>query len=258
MIVIDGQKYFVFLEDNVMKLMKRIVSIALCAVLLVSAACMMVSCNDDEATPIDTINGVAPAEACFVAFAQLVAEEHYHVTVDANIMINALVTTVPVGVDGFYDYTLDGDNMHYKFTDKDLLFIDNAKLLSIFSGYDKEVWYVDGVRYAIAEDGTPKADKSGRKPSNVVDKIIDTIESSDRSDAACYEQDGEKFVMLTVTLDEFGAGEVGCKVFIDGNGDITRAVVEGKLYGIGVKLTMNFAYDNVPAIEVPEDMLALA
>ena len=236
--------------------MKRIISIVMSAVIILSALCL-VSC-DEKATPIDSINGMSAKEACELGFERLGEKETYHVSVDAELRLNLLVASIPVGIDEFYVNTTDGEDMHYKFTDKDLLFIDNAKLLSIFSGYDKEVWYVDGVRYAIAEDGTPKADKSGRKPSNVVDKIIDTIESSDRSDAACYEQDGEKFVMLTVTLDEFGAGEVGCKVFIDGNGDITRAVVEGKLYGIGVKLTMNFAYDNVPAIEVPEDMLALA
>ena len=236
--------------------MKRIISIVMSAVIILSALCL-VSC-DEKATPIDSINGMSAKEACELGFERLGEKETYHVSVDAELRLNLLVASIPVGIDEFYVNTTDGEDMHYKFTDKDLLFIDNAKLLSIFSGYDKEVWYVDGIRYAIAEDGTPKADKSGRKPSNVVDKIIDTIESSDRSDAACYEQDGEKFVMLTVTLDEFGAGEVGCKVFIDGNGDITRAVVEGKLYGIGVKLTMNFAYDNVPAIEVPEDMLALA
>lgn len=236
--------------------MKRVISIVMSAVIILSALCL-VSC-DEKATPVESINGMSAQEACDLGFERLGEKETYHVSVDAELRLNLLIASIPVGIDEFYVNTTDGENMHYKFTEEDLLFIDNAKLLSIFSGYDKEVWYVDGVRYGISEDGTPKVDKSGRKPSNVVDKIIDTIESSDRSDAACYEQDGEKFVMLTVTLEEFGAGEVGCKVFIDENGDITKALVDGKLYGIGIKLTMNFEYENIPAIEVPEDMLALA
>ena len=235
-----------------MKLMKRIVSIALCAVLLVSAACMMVSCNDDEATPIDTINGVAPAEACFVAFAQLVAEEHYHVTVDANIMINALVTTVPVGVDGFYDYTLDGDNMHYKFTDKDLLFIENEKLLSLFAGYDKEVWYVDGVRYSVTTDGRKVIGE--KVPSNIVGKVIDTITADIPTDPECYEKDGEQYVLMKVTLEEYSAEPMDCRIYLNKNFEVYKAEVSGNLYGLDVVLTMNFEYESFAPVTVPANV----
>lgn len=234
-----------------MKFTKRIVSVALCAVLLLSAALMMVSC-DEEATKIETINGVKPQEACFVAFAQLVAEDSYHVTVDANIMINALVATIPVGVDGFYDYTLDGANMHYKFTDKDLLFIDNEKLLSLFKGYDKEVWYVDGVRYSVTASGEKVI--GDKVPSNIVSKIIDKITADIPDSPECYEADGEQYVLMKVTLEEFSAEPMNCRIFLNESFEVYKAEVEGNLYGFDIVLAMNFDYNNFAPVTVPANV----
>ena len=231
--------------------MKRVLSIALSVLIVFSTLCCMVSC-DEKVTPIDSINGMSAAEACDLGLERLSEKERYYVSVDAELRLNVLVATIPVGIEDFYVNTTDGEDMHYKFTDEDLLFIDNAQLLSIFSGYDKEVWYVDGVRYGISQEGIMKVDESGRKPSNVVDKIIEAITSADNSGAQCYEQGGEQYILMTVTLEEFEAGEVDCKIYVDGNGDITRAVVEGALFGVGVSLTMNFEYDDVPEIVAPE------
>ena len=251
MTVTHGQKYFKLKRNNVMKLGKRIISIALCAVLLVSTVCMMVSCND-EAKPIETINGVSPMEACFVSFAQLASEDSYHVSVDAKIMINAVVTTIPVGVDEFYDYTLDGDNMHYKFTDQDLLFIENEKILSLFSGYDKEVWYVDGVRYSITADGQKVI--GNKVPSNIVGKVIDTITADIPEAPECYEQDGEQYVLMKVSLEEFSAEPMDCRIFINEDFKVYKAEVEGNLYGFDVVLAMNFEYGSFAPVTLPANV----
>jgi len=232
--------------------MKRILSVILSVVVLLSALCL-VSC-DEKAVPVESINGMTGEEACMVAFANLAMTEKYHVSVDAKLLFNVMVASVPVGIDGFYDYTLDGEDMHYKFTDKDLLFIDNEKLLSIFAGYDKEVWYVDGVRYSINSEGEKVLDDSGRKPSNVVDKIINTITADAPKAVECYEVDGEQFVLMQVELEEFNAGLVNCRVFIDDNNEVTKAEVDGKLYGVNVVLTMNFEYDGIEGVSAPKNI----
>ncbi len=229
---------------------KRILSILLSAVLILSAL-TLVSC-DEQATAIESINGMSAREVCDEGFEKLKETERYEVKVDAELGINVLVATVPIGIDDFYVNTTDGDNMHYKFTEEDLMFIDNATLLSLFSGYDREVWYVDGVRYSIDPDGNKNIDDSGRKPSNVVDKIIDAITDEDTKYDACYEQNGEQYVLLTMSLEDFGAENVACKVFVTPSGDITRAEVDGELYGFKISLTLNFNYGDIAPIEVPE------
>ena len=231
-----------------MKHMKRIISLVLCAVVLVSAICM-VSCDEKE-KQVETINGVTPQAACTVAFANLVAEDSYHVSVDATILINALVATIPVGVEEFYDYTIDGKDVHFKFTDKDLLFIDNEKLLSLFSGFDKEVWYVDGVRYSITSDGRKVI--GSNTPSNIIGKIIDKITADIPEEPTCFvTAEGEQYILLTVTLEEYSAEPMDCRIYLNEAFDVTKAEVTGNLYGFDVSLAMNFEYENFAPITVP-------
>ena len=234
-----------------MKHMKRIISLALCAVVLLSAICMA-SCDEKE-KQVESIYGVTPEAACVVAFANLVAEDSYHVSVDATIMLNALVTTIPVGVEEFYDYTIDGKDVHFKFTDKDLLFIDNAKLLSLFSGFDKEVWYVDGVRYSITSDGRKVI--GNNTPSNIIGKIIDRITADIPEEPTCYmTAEGEQYILLTVTLEEYSADPMDCRIYLNEEFEVYKAEVSGNLYGFDVVLAMNFDYDNFAPITVPANV----
>ena len=237
--------------------MKRIISIVMSAVIILSALCL-VSC-DEKATPIDSINGMSAKEACELGFERLGEKETYHVSVDAELRLNLLVASIPVGIDEFYVNTTDGEDMHYKFTDKDLLFIDNAKLLSIFSGYDKEVWYVDGVRYSVNTEGEKVVDDSGnRQPSNVVEKIVNTITEEELNTALAYTKDGETYVLVTMNIEEFGIGVVTCKIFLDGSGRLSSVILDGNLYTFGAVVALNFEYDSVDKVAAPTDFLPVS
>ncbi|MBQ8850516.1 MAG: hypothetical protein IJ011_09315 [Clostridia bacterium] len=234
--------------------MKRILSAVLCALLLLSALCF-VSC-ESEPEVIESINGMSAKQAAAEGLKKLDESERYRVTVDGEIQLNALVATIPVGIDNFYENTTDGDNMHYKFTDEDLLFIDNEQLFSLLKGYDKEVWYVDGTRYSINTAGEKVIDDSGdRKPSDVISKIVDSISEEELNTAVAYTKDGDEYILITVNIEEFNVGTVACKVFLSDTGAMEKATLEGTLYGLGVVLTLNFEYGDIAKITAPENFV---
>lgn len=233
--------------------MKKVLSIVLSAVILLSALCF-VSC-DSEPEIAETINGMKAKDAVAMALKKLEETERYRVIVDAEIKVNAIVTSISAGkIENFYENTTDGDNMHYKFTDEDLLFIDNEQIFSLIKGYDKEVWYVDGTRYSVNTAGENVVDDSGdRKPSNVVEKMIDSISEEELNSAVAYLDNGQAYVLVTINIEEFNVGAVSCKIFLNESNQLSEVILEGNLYGLGAVVTLNFEYGNVANVTAPKD-----
>ena len=231
--------------------MKKIISIALSAIIVLSALCF-VSC-DSEPELVDTINGMTVKEAVVMALEQLKNESRYRVIVDADVKLNAVITSVSLGsLDNFYENTTDGDNMHYKFTDEDLAFIDNEQIFSLIKDFDKEVWYVDGTRYGISSDGEKIIDDSGdRKPSNVIAKMVDSISASEIESAVAYLDDGETYIIVNVNIEEYNVGATSCKLFLNDDNKLSTAILEGNLYGLSIDLTLSFEYGAMAQIKAP-------
>ena len=229
--------------------MKKILCAILSAVILLSALCF-VSC-DSEPELVDSINGMTAKEAATAALEKLKEKETYRVTVDAELFVVGL----SIGsVKNFYENTTDGANMHYKFTDEDIAFVDTDQVLSMLKGYDKEVWYVDGVRYSINTAGEKVVDDSGnRQPSNVVEKMIDSITDAELDSALAYTKDGETYVLVTINIEEFNIGVVTCKIFLDKDGQLSSVILDGNLYTFGAVVTLNFEYGKVDKVNAPKD-----
>lgn len=234
--------------------MKKLLCIVLSVVILLSMLCLA-SC-DSEPELVDSINGMTAKEAASAALERLKESETYSVTVDAELFVVGL----SIGsVKNFYANTTDGNNMHYKFTDEDIAFVDTDQVLSMLKGYDKEVWYVDGVRYSVNTEGERVVDNSGnRQPSNVVEKMVNTITEEELNTALAYAKDGESYVLVTMNIEEFGIGVVTCKIFLDGSGRLSSVIMDGNLYTFGAVVTLNFAYDNVEKVKAPENFLPIS
>ena len=234
--------------------MKKLLCIVLSAMVLLSTLCF-VSCDSDPEL-VDSINGMTAKEAASAALEKLKESETYSVTVDAELFVVGL----SIGsVKNFYENTTDGNNMHYKFTDEDIAFVDTDQVLSMLKGYDKEVWYVDGVRYSVNTEGEKVVDDSGnRQPSNVVEKIVNTITEEELNTALAYTKDGETYVLVTINIEEFGIGVVTCKIFLDGSGRLSSVILDGNLYTFGAVVALNFEYDRVDKVAAPTDFLPVS
>ena len=129
----------------------------------------------------------------------------------------------------------------------------------MLKGYDKEVWYVDGVRYSVNTEGEKVVDDSGnRQPSNVVEKIVNTITEEELNTALAYTKDGETYVLVTMNIEEFGIGVVTCKIFLDGSGRLSSVILDGNLYTFGAVVALNFEYDSVDKVAAPTDFLPVS
>ena len=233
--------------------MKKVLSVILSALILLSALCFA-SC-DSEPEIAETINGMKAKDAVAMALEKLENTERYRVTVDGEIKVNAIVTNISAGkIENFYENTTDGDNMHYKFTDEDLLFIDNEQIFALLKGYDKEVWYVDGTRYSVNTAGEKVVDDSGdRKPSNVVEQMIASISEEELNSAVAYLDNGKAYVLVTINIEEFDIGTVSCKIFLNSSNQLSEVILEGNLYGLGAVVTLNFEYGDVSKVTAPEN-----
>ena len=218
--------------------MKKILCAVLSALILVSALCF-VSC-ESEPELMDTINGMSAKDAVKTAMENLKNTEKYSMDVDAELFLIGL----SIGkINDFYTNTKYGDDMHYKFTDADLGFINNEQIFSLFSDFDKEVWYVNGTRFSITADGEERIDANNNvRPTDVVSMIIDTISESELNTAQAYSKDDEQYVLMTINVEEYNIGVVTCKIYLNSSNRFTNIILDGNLYGLGATVTINFKY----------------
>lgn len=249
--------------------MKRILSITLSVILILSALCLT-SCSR-EPSDIGVINGMDGRQVCESILDNLKSTDRYRVDMDVELGLGVLFITIPAKLDDMCVSEFDGDNIHYKFTDEGLLFIDNKTLASMVGSEFREAWYVDGTAYKITfYDEAFKHDYDPNKEDmGFTTMLVEEIEAfllRDDAEFNCYEdKEGNTYVEFTMTegatLSGFETGATLCRVYTDGK-QIEKISVDFDVFGVkaaafnvadfsGV-VTMNFEYDESCEVSAPE------
>ena len=242
--------------------MKRVLSILLITVILISTL-SLVSCG--SAREVDDINGKSAEEAYFDAMALINEGQRYEVVVDMKVTVKLLFIPIPIGVDGFYFYSYDGDNEHHGLTEEGEEFLNND-LISTFapdmlSGYDKEIWYVDGMCYQISSDGEKSKFASDTSPviRSELEREVNIILQNDIAEATCYKKGGQYYFELTLEgydtrLDVIGATKEVYTIYFDEDGYIETINVVCEAEDYTSTLTMHYTYDGLAPITAPADV----
>ena len=228
--------------------MKRILSITLSVILILSALCLT-SCSR-EPSDIGVINGMDGRQVCESILDNLKSTDKYQVDMDVELGLGVLFITIPAKLDDMCVSEFDGENMHYKFTDEGLLFIDNKTLASMVGSEFREAWYVDGTAYKITfYDEAVKHDYDPNKEDmGFTTMLVEEIEAfllRDDAEFNCYEDkegntyveftDGKQIEKISVDFDVFGVKAAAFNV-----ADFSGVV------------TMNFEYDGSCEVSAPE------
>ena len=242
--------------------MKRVLGIVLAAVLLLSTL-SLVSCSSVQ--EVDSINGKTAKEAYFDAMELIHESERYEVVVDMSISFNLLFIPIPVDINGFYFYSYDGANEHHGLTEAGDEFINNDFMQTVapdtLSGYDKELWYVDGIFYQITSSGEKlkyTADSNPIRRSDLESEVNEILEH-DIAEATCYKQGDQYFFELILTgndvrldIDNTTEEEI-YRVYFDEKGYIDTIDVESKSEGFTSTFTMHYTYSGLAPITPPAD-----
>ena len=242
--------------------MKRVLGIVLAAVLLLSTL-SLVSCSSVQ--EVDSINGKTAKEAYFDAMELIHESERYEVVVDMSISFNLLFIPIPVDINGFYFYSYDGANEHHGLTEAGDEFINNDFMQTVapdtLSGYDKELWYVDGICYRITSSGDKVKFASETNPiqRSDLETEVNYILKYDIANATCYKKGSQYFFKLVLDgsqarLDIDGTTkEEIYTIYFNESGYIETISVESKAEGFSSTLTMHYVYEGLAPITAPAD-----
>lgn len=241
--------------------MKRVLSIILTCVLLISSL-SLVSCS--SAKEVDDINGLSAEEAYFNAMELIHESGRYEILVDMKMSINLLFIPIPINNEGFYFYSYDGDNEHHGLTEAGDKFMNNDLMQSVagdmLAGYDKEIWYVDGVCYRISSSGEKTWFEADSSPviRSELEREVNNILEYDIADATCFKKGDQYYFELVLTgydtrLDIAGTTEEVYTIYFDEDGYIETISVDCEAEGFSYTLTMHYTYDGLDPITAPAD-----
>ena len=225
--------------------MKKITSLALVLVLIISVF-GFTSCAG--AVEVDTIDGSTPEEAYTRAIQRLDEIDKYYVNLDMKASMKLAIVEIPImNIEGFYFYSYEGDNVHCGITDSAMEQMENADVADAVSGYEKEMWYVDGVCYVDTGSSLYKFESSycpieNSQYERAVKELIDEGEG----EFHCYKKGDLYYFTITNTDNsnmkfEVGADKETFTVYFDEKGFIQEINVRIELGGISI-LTLASRY----------------
>ena len=242
--------------------MKKVLSVILAIILLLTSL-SLVSCS--VVKEVDSIDGVSAKEAYFNAMDLINSSERYEVVVDMKIEVDLFLFSIPVKIDGFYFYSYDGVNEHHGITEAGEELIENELIKTIapdaFSGYDKELWYVDGICYYITSSGSKEKFESDTSPvqRSDLEREVNYILENDMAEATCYKKGDQYYFELVLEEDDVRLDVDGTTtkeiytIYFDNDGYIDTISVESESEGFSSTLTMHYTYDGLDPITAPED-----
>ncbi len=242
--------------------MKRILSVVLCSIILLSAVVFTSCTSEPKPKIVESINGQSH-EVVYAAAMEVIKEEstrRYTVDIDVAAKVKVAFISIPITADGVYTYSYVGPNSHHILTEEGEKFISNDLLSGFIGSYlgnlDKETYYVDGVYYCEDLDGVKtKEEKDGAVKDSPVESAVDSVVEEYMSTAVCYECDGETYFEVLLEGDNLKMGAFKkemYRVYFDDNGLITKTVIKGESDLYAMDVTMNYRYE-ADDINAPSD-----
>ena len=241
--------------------MKRIISIAVAVVMLISVLSFTACGTKVERTQIDDIYGMTPEEAYSVAMTYIAEDNPYQVNIGMDIAFDLKIMQIPVEIPELYIYAYKDGNSHHLLTESGEAFLAEESLSSLvgslFEGIDKESWFVDGLYYRQTLNGEYLVSEAEQNPisSGVLEEAADTVISEYIQGATCYESEEGVFVEIVLTDDDTLLGTFPTeiyRVYFNDNGTIDKITVTGEVNPISMTATLNYSYD-VEDITAPEN-----
>jgi hypothetical protein len=188
----------------------------------------------------------------------------YKVVLDVEFKVHVVFVDIPVGSDGIYEYSYQGENAHHKLSDDAIKLFENKYVKQVvgddFVGLNKEMWYVDGVYYCVKSDDTLVREETETNPieKNVLELAIDDIVGNHIDKAVCYEQGSEKYFEIIVTGEDMYLGKFSEEIYhiyFTDESKIDKIVVTGKGENYECSVVGTYTYD-IPPIEAPNFVIS--
>ncbi len=238
---------------------KRILSLILTALLLVSALCLT-SC--EVGSKVDSINGVAIAEAFATAQKAVKEAPQYKIDVslDADVEVASISFAKLLELDSVLSYQYNNGNELQTVSPEAVSALKEQGMSGVLSRFDDESRYVDGIFYSKNDDTKIKyaAEESPMKTSEYEGVIKEIVDGS-IGETQCYIDDGKYYFTVKIKdasqhKMDMGADKELYRVFFTEDGKIDKIVVECVVETFGlVTITADYSYDNLDPITAPAD-----
>ncbi len=238
---------------------KRIVALALCALMLTSLFCFA-SCGAKE---VDDIDGKTPEEVFMIAMQQL--EEHSEYEVHLGMEMEFKLWIVPlytINVEHMVTYAYDGADQMFRIVPEAVEQLEEEDMGDIFYGFDDEIIYVDGVCYV--KNGSNKEKFSSETTpieKSDYEKAVGELLAENAGEVRCY-RDGDLYYFTIEITDEdelkldLGDNEL-YTVYLDEDGRIEKITVESDqtIEGLAAQtiMTADYIYEDLEGIKAPSD-----
>ncbi len=239
--------------------MKRVLSLALATVLVISCLCLS-ACAE---TAVDSIDGKAPGEYLAELLDAEIDIERYDVVEGMRIRVNALfVSLYDTEIERLYVYSYDGANQSLIRPPEAVEKLLENEFDDIADDYNGDVRYVDGVCYIDGKNAKEKYESGASSigKNGHIKTLLKLLEDQSES-VICVETDTGRSFVLELTDPELMKMGVDCRrevytVKVLSDGRIESITIDCTTDGIvtsTTSFTLRFVYEGLSPIEPPAD-----